>query len=144
MRFAPAAIVLLAGLAAVGPALAQSGPIGERKQAMKAMQDQAEIGAAILKGRTPYDAAKAALIFKTFGGRMKNYGTLFPPGSNTGDTKAQPAIWSDRAGFDAAIAKFGQLVADNAPKAATADGFKAAFVAVADGCRSCHQGFKAR
>ena len=144
MRFAPAAVLLLAGLAAAGPVLAQGGPIGARQQAMKAMQDQAEIGAAILKGQAPYDAAKAALMFKTFGDGIKGYASLFPPGSDKGDTKAQPAIWSDRAGFEAAIAKFEQLVAENAPKAATADGFKAAFVAVADGCRSCHQGFKAR
>lgn len=144
MRFAPAAVLVLAGFAATGPALAQSGPIGERKQAMKAMQDQAEIGAAMVKGQAPFDAAKAAMIFQTFGDKIKGYGSYFPPGSDTGDTKAQPAIWSDRAGFDAAIAKFGQLVADNAAKAGTADGFRSAFVAVTDGCRSCHQSFKSR
>lgn len=144
MRFAPAAALFLASLAAASPVAAQSGPIGERKQAMKAMQDQAEIGAAMLKGQSPYDSAKATLIFQTFVDKMKGYGTLFPPGSDKGDTKVQPAIWSDRAGFDAAIAKFGQLVAENAPRAGTADGFKSAFVAVADGCRSCHQSFKAR
>lgn len=144
MRFASAVTLLIAGIAAAGPALAQSGPIGERKQAMKAMGEKAEMGAAILKGQAPYDAAKAALIFTTFAEGSKGFGQLFPPGSDTGDTKALPAIWSDRAGFDAARAKFQQLVADNAPKAGTADGFKAAFVAVADGCRSCHQSFKGR
>ena len=31
----------------------------------------------------------------------KAFATMFPPGSDNGDTLAAPAIWSDRAGFDA-------------------------------------------
>lgn len=142
MRFTVTAAVL-AGLVAATAASAQS-PIQQRRALMKDMGQQAEIGAAILKGQTPFDAAKAELIFQTFKKSMDGYAGLFPPGSDTGETKATAAVWSDRAGFEAAVAKFNQAVADNAAKATTADGFKAAFAAAGEQCRACHQTFKSR
>lgn len=118
--------------------------ISERKAVMKRLGDQSDLGAAMLKGQLPYDPAKAAAIFASYKGALDGYVGLFPTGSDRGETKATPAIWSDRAGFEAAKAAFDKAVAENSGTVGTADGFKASFVAVANACRSCHQSFKQR
>lgn len=123
---------------------AQSDPIKERQAIMKQIGDQTGAGAAMLKGEAPFDAAKAAAIFKTYTEGGAKFGTLFPEGSDKGDTKALPAVWSNRAGFDAELAAFNKAVAAGAPNIATADGFKNAFSAVAQTCRTCHSTYKAR
>lgn len=123
---------------------AQSDPIKARQAIMKGIGDQTTLGAAMVKGEAPFDATKAAAIFQTFAEGGAKAGALFPEGSDKGDTKALPAVWSDRAKFDAELAAFNKAVAEGTPKIGTADGFKTAFTAVAQTCRSCHSTFKAR
>ncbi len=138
------AVMGVAGVVGATSAVVAESVIGQRKAVMKRLEDQTEIGAAMLKGQMPYDPAKATAIFASYKDALAGYAGLFPAGSDRGDTKAAPAIWSDRAGYEAAIAAFNAAVADNAPKAGTADGFKVAFVAAANSCRSCHQSYKLR
>lgn len=138
--------LLVAGLLVplvAGVAFAQSDVIKQRKALMSAMGDQTKAGAAILKGEQPYDPAKAAAIFKAYTDGA-NFGTLFPAGSDKGDTKAAPAIWSDRAGFDAEMAKFNAAVQQGLPNIGTEAGFKTAFQNVAATCRTCHSTYQAR
>jgi len=75
----------------------------------------------------------------------KQMPSMFPPGSDTGDTKALPTVWSDKAGFDqkaadlaAAADKLAKLAADKD----TAD-FTTQFKAVGATCGGCHRPFKA-
>lgn len=138
--------LIVAGLLApfvAGVAFAQSDVIQQRKALMSAMGDQTKAGAAILKGEQPYDAAKAAAIFKAYTDAAK-FNTLFPDGSDKGNTKAAPAIWTDRAGFDAQMAKFNATVQEGLPQIGTEAGFKAAFTAVAATCRTCHSTYQVR
>jgi len=71
----------------------------------------------------------------------KAFATMFPPGSDKGDTLASPAIWSDRAGFDAINGKTVDAAtklaaaARASDRAAVADQFKA----MAATCGECHQ-----
>jgi len=73
--------------------------------------------------------------------------SLFPPGTEQGrNTKALPAIWSDRAGFEQAAAtlqgaaqKFSAAAASG-DQAATADAFKA----LGQACSDCHKTYRAR
>lgn len=139
---AAAAAALVIGLATA--ALAQGDVVRQRQEAMKAMDGQFDIAAAMMRGRQPFDAAKVEGVFRVLKEKSVGYAALFPAGSNTGDSKATPAVWRDPAAFAAAVSGFQKLVAENAAKAATAQGFKAAFTAVADGCRSCHQTYKTR
>lgn len=140
-----AATLATAVLATCGVAGAQANdPIQQRKELMKEMGKQTDIGADMVKGKMPFDSAAAATVFKTYADVMAQYGALFPEGSDTGDTKALPEVWLDREGFDAAIAKFKAVLAQNAAKVATKADFEPAFVAVAGECRTCHQSFKAR
>ncbi|MFJ5369818.1 cytochrome c, partial [Bosea sp. CER48] len=63
------------GLTAV---MAQSNPIAERQQAMKAIGAATREGAAMAKGDVPFDAAKAQAVFKTYSDSAKKASTLFP------------------------------------------------------------------
>lgn len=70
--------------------------------------------------------------------------TLFPPGSDKGDTKAAPAIWTDPAGFqkdaEALSTAAGKLAA--AAKADDATAVAASFKEVAGACGACHKDYK--
>lgn len=74
----------------------------------------------------------------------KQFVTLFPPGSDQGDTKAGPQIWSDRPGFLAANAVVEKAAQDMADAAKTGDMAKvaAAFGAAGKGCADCHNGYQ--
>jgi len=70
--------------------------------------------------------------------------TLFPAGSDKGETKAAPAIWSDNAGFQKAAAGLA-TAADSlaaAAKAGDATAVGVAFKAVGDACGACHKDYR--
>jgi len=72
------------------------------------------------------------------------YGEHFPEGSDTGfETEAAPAIWTDRAGFDAKLAEFKED-ADAAVAAAPADldALKAVFGPLTQNCGACHETYR--
>ncbi|BCB19147.1 cytochrome c [Bosea sp. ANAM02] len=127
------------GLTAV---MAQSNPIAERKDAMKAVGAATREGAAIAKGEAAFDAAKAQAIFKTYADAAKKMPTLFPDSSKTGgETTAAPKIWEDQAGFKAAFAKFETDAAAGA-SVANLDGFRTAFGAATKNCGTCHEVYR--
>ena len=127
------------GLTAV---MAQSNPIAERKDAMKAVGAATRDGAAIAKGEVAFDAAKAQAIFKTYADAAKKVPTLFPDSSKTGgETTANPKIWEDQAGFKAAFAKFETDAAAGAT-VANLDGFRTAFGAATKNCGTCHEVYR--
>jgi cytochrome c556 len=98
-------------------------------------------------------AAKAGVEVKSFAGAgsataawAKQIPTLFPPGSDKGDTKALPEIWSDNAGFMKAAAELG-TAADKLTAAAKAndkDAFAAALKDVGGACGACHKTYRAK
>ncbi|MET0606377.1 MAG: cytochrome c, partial [Beijerinckiaceae bacterium] len=67
---------------------------------------------------------------------------LFPPGTDQGETRALPAIFQNRDGFNAAVTKF-ETDARSA-KAAVKDeaSLKAEMPKVLANCGSCHTGFR--
>jgi cytochrome c556 len=78
---------------------------------------------------------------------MKQFPTTFPPGSDHGNnTKALPAVWSDRADFDKAAANFitAATKLSQLAKAGDTDGFGDQIGAVGDACKSCHNKFRAK
>src|ERR1700757_705018 len=93
---------------AVTAVAAQSDPIAARKALMKKNGDEAKIGAAMAKGEAPFDLTKAHAIFATFADAAAKAPALFPDNSKTGgETAALPAIWENKADFDARLVKFG-------------------------------------
>ena len=122
---------------------AQQDPIAARKAIMKANGEQAGIGAKMNRGEEPFDLAKAKKIFVTYQEVAKTH-ALWPDSSKTGDTAALPAVWENKADFEAKLTK---LVND--AKAAEAavkdvDTFKAQFTEVQKNFGGCHQTYRKR
>src|SRR5438105_6233270 len=91
---------------AVTAVAAQSDPIAARKALMKENGDQAKIGAAMAKGETPFDLAKARKIFATFQDTAAKGPALFQENlidQATADDPytANPEIWKSMDDFKA-------------------------------------------
>ncbi len=74
----------------------------------------------------------------------KQFVTLFPAGSDSGDTKAAAAIWSDRAGFEAAskaMETAGGALAE-ASRSGDLTKVAAAFGEVGKTCGACHDKYR--
>lgn len=138
-------LAALGMVALAGTALAQGGVIAERREGLKRMGGHMEAMKPVADSRGDVRALEPRIDdmiawFRTMPAK-------FPPGSGTGDTKAQPAIWQDFGRFEAAnTALLGQLAM---LKTAAAAGNAAAF---AEGysatgpqfCGGCHRPFRAR
>lgn len=137
-------LALVVGLASASTlAYAAGDPIAERQAMMKSVGAATGAAAAMVKGKTEFDARVAMLALRTMNAVSLGYGSKFPEGSDTGDTKAKATIWSDPDGFAAAIAK---LEADTsaalAAPATDLDAFKAQFGMVAANCAACHETYR--
>jgi cytochrome c556 len=138
-------IVLAVAIAALGvtAVVAQGDPIAARKAMMKSNGQAAGQGAKFMKGEEPFDLAKAQAIFTTYQKAGAEYGKLFPDNSKTGgDTAALPAVWENRADFNAKLAKFGADAKDAAAKVKDEASFKAVFPEVQKNCGGCHNTYR--
>ena len=68
----------------------------------------------------------------------------FPEGSDKGETKAKPEIWTDKARFAEAADKLqAELTKLNvAARMGTLDALKPAVASVAGACKNCHDNFR--
>ena len=119
IRTIAVAAILGLGVTAV---LAQSDPITERRNAMKAVGAATRDGAAIAKGEAPFEAAKAQAIAKAY-------------------VDSAPKIWEDQAGFKAAFAKF-ETDAAAIGTATDVASFRTAFGNATKNCGSCHEVYR--
>ncbi|GHC69608.1 c-type cytochrome [Limoniibacter endophyticus] len=120
-------------------------PIADRQALMKENAAVMRVLAPMAQEKAPFDAATALAALQKLSedaDRM-DVEAHYPAGTETGDTKAGPAIWSDREGFNAAVAKF-QADAKAAVDANPQDlaSFKATFGPVAENCGACHQKYR--
>ncbi|WP_349364018.1 MAG: cytochrome c [Roseitalea porphyridii] len=132
-----AATLLAMGVTA---SLAQD-PIEERQQIMKDNGQAMRVLVPMARGQADYDAEAALAAFVSIRDDAARFGELFPEGTETGgDTRAKPEIWTDREGFDAAVAAFVED-AEAAVAAAPADldAFRPVFGAMAENCGDCHE-----
>jgi cytochrome c556 len=123
-------------------AYAQGDVINQRQAIMKSNGAQAGVLGAMVQGNSPFDAAAAKAALETIASNMQTFPTLFPEGSNTGDTKAGPAIWTDMAGFQAQAAKLSADATAAAASATSLDALKASFPTVASNCGACHSKYR--
>jgi cytochrome c556 len=139
-------VVLAIAVAALGitAVAAQSDPIAARKASMKAVGAAAGQGAKFMKGEEAFDLAKAQAIFAAYQKAAGEYGAMFPDNSKTGDTAALPAIWENKADFNAKLAKLGADAKDAASKVKDEASFKAAFPDVQKNCGGCYQTYRKR
>lgn len=138
--FAAAAVVALT----VTSVVAQSDPVTTREKLMKENGRQADIVVRMMKGQTPYDAGAADAAFAQWADTARKLPSLFPDNAKTGgDNRASPKIWENKKDFEAKIAEFAKVVADNRDKAKSSlDGLKAAVAAVGKSCSDCHKDYR--
>jgi cytochrome c556 len=138
-------VAFAALLLGVTAAAAQNCPefIQKRQTLMKKSGDEAKIGAAMIKGEKPFDAAKVQEIYAAFAEDAKQMPTLFPDCSQTGaKTTAAPAIWERMDDFKAAIAKFTADIKAAQGTPNDLDALKANFQTIGKNCSNCHQTFR--
>jgi cytochrome c556 len=133
-------VVLAAVVVGVTGVVAQTDVVGERKALMKKNSSHTKGISAMVKGDAPFDAKAVNAAFTQWGETAAALPKLFPDNSKSGDTRALPKIWSDKAGWNAQIAAFAKA---SAAKPATLEALKAAFPAVGKACGDCHEGYRA-
>jgi cytochrome c556 len=142
IRTASVIIAMAFGIAAV---TAQSDPIAARQALMKTNGREGKIGSDMIRGKIPFDLAKAQAMFAAFLNAANKMPNLFPENSKTGgDTSASPEIWVH---MDDVKARFAKLAAES--KAAQEsvkdlESFKVAYRDVARNCDGCHEHYRVK
>jgi cytochrome c556 len=135
------AILALSGVAAYAMTGAEA--IKARRELMKANGDASKPIVAMLKGG-PFDLAAVQNALKTYENAAAKMPGLFPPDSQTGDTHALPAVWTQTADFDARFKKLGDDSAAALTTITDAATFKATIPGVLKNCGGCHETFRAK
>jgi len=112
----------------------------DRKQAAAAMR--AIKGIIDAKGPTAGAVEQAAKLKQL----QVAFEKMFPPGSDKGETKALPTVWSDWAGFQAASKNADAAYDKLAVAAGSGDmaALTAAFGDTGKACGACHDKFRAK
>ena len=137
-----------AGLCAALPAAAQfakpEDAIKYRKANMTLMNAHFGRVAAMANGRIPFDAKAAADNAEIAAAVTKWQFTGFVDGSDKGDTKADPKIWSEKDKFSAAGASLQEAVTklNVAAKGGNLDAIKAAVGETGKACKGCHDTYR--
>ncbi|MCU0968791.1 MAG: cytochrome c [Rubrivivax sp.] len=141
-------VAAIAGLSFALPAAAQfqkpEDAIKYRKAAFTVMAAHFSRIGAMAQGRVPFDGAAATANAEIVATMSALPFTAFGDGTDKGDTRALPKIWSDRANFDAGAKKMQDEVAKlvAAAKSNNLDNVKTAFGAVGQTCKGCHDNFR--
>lgn len=131
------------GLTAVAAAYAAE-PQEMRQEMMKHVGGATGAMAKMVKGEEDFDQAKVIEALTTISETMAEFPAQFPEGTETGmETEAAPAIWEDKAGFEAkSVALKEAADAGIASPPADVDGLKAMFGPLTKNCGSCHETYR--
>ena len=137
-----AVVASVIGSLALTVAVAQADPIKDRRESMKAISKANKPARNMLRGKAAFDLAKAQAALKVFQEEGAKFKTMFPAGSDKGETRAKAEVWTKSKDFMAAVDKF---VADaKAAAAAIKDEatFKVSYKAVTKNCGGCHKPYR--
>jgi cytochrome c556 len=141
LRIIVGAALLTFGATAV---LAQNtAVIKQRKDVMKANAEATKAPTAMMKGEAPFDLAKIKTSLKTFQDNSAKLKTLWPADSQTGDTRALPAVWTNMKDY---LSWFDGFAKDaKAAEASIKDeaSFKTEWPKIVGYCGGCHKDFRA-
>jgi cytochrome c556 len=128
-----------------GPVLAQGAdPVAERQAGLKRMGAHGRAIKEALDNKGDLsDVASRAREMESF---FRTMPALFPPGSDKGDTKALPVVWSERAGFETGATRTADFAGRLATAAAAGDASASdsAFRELGGSCGACHRTYRAR
>ena len=136
------AAALATTLTIAAPAWAQGDVIAARRDGLKGVARQMEGIKAVVDQRSDPRASAASIaeMIRFFEGLPAR----FPAGSGSGDTRALPAIWTDRAGFETANTNMVNQLRTLQAAASAGDqaGFAAAFQQTGATCGACHRPYR--
>ncbi|HXE23252.1 MAG TPA: cytochrome c [Roseiarcus sp.] len=138
-------ILVMALACGAAAAWAQSDAIATRRALMKHDGEAAKTLFDMSKGKIPFDLKTVKADLKTLNDGATKSPSLFPDDSKTGGgTAALPAIWQNKADFEARFAQFAKDV--KAAQAGITDEatFKKFAPAVFKNCGGCHELYKAK
>lgn len=133
----------IAALAATA-AFAQADVIKARQEAMKATGGKTAIVGKMLKGEDKFDLDKVKDALSQYVMIGEKGASLFPPGSQNGDTAALPPVWTERAEFEKGFAKLGADAKAAMEKIKDEASFKATMPELLKDCGACHEKFRAK
>jgi cytochrome c556 len=141
-------LATVAGLAAAFPAAAQfakpEDAVKYRKGAFTVMAAHFGRVAAMANGRIPFDAKAAAenAEIATMVSKLPFAG--FVDGTDKGETRAKPEIWTEQDKFKAAATKMQDAMEklNVAAKSGNVDTLKAAAGTVGQACKGCHDTYR--
>ncbi len=115
-----------------------------RKNALFVMQQNFGRLAGMASGKMPFDAKVAAdsAVVADFVGRLP--WVAFGEGTDKGDTRAKPEIWTEKAKFNEYADKMNLEMSKLALAAKTGnlDSIKTAVVATGGSCKTCHDAYR--
>lgn len=137
-------LVLAAAFATLGitAVVAQSDPIAARKALMKENNNQARIAREMIDGTQPFNLDMARKVFTTFGGVAGKGKDLWPDSSKTGESASLPAIWDNKADFEAKLAAFSADAKLAEGKVTDLDSFKEQLREIGKHCGGCHNAYR--
>lgn len=141
-------LATVAGLAAAFPAAAQfakpEDAVKYRKAAFTVMAAHFGRVAAMANGRIPFDAKAAADNAEIATTMSKLPFAGFVDGTDKGDTKAKPEIWTEQDKFKAAATKMQDAMEklNVAARSGNVDTLKAAAGTVGQACKGCHDTYR--
>jgi cytochrome c556 len=138
-RLVLAAAIVAFGVTAV---MAQSDPIAARKALMKDNGNASRTAREMIDGKQPFDVGKAKAVLATFAATHDKAKAMWPDTSKTGDHASLPAIWENKADFDAKLAKFSADAKAAEAKVTNLDSFKAEMGEIGKSCGGCHNTYR--
>jgi cytochrome c556 len=142
------AMAVVAGAATALPAAAQfakpEDAVKYRKGAFTVMAAHFGRVAAMANGRVPFDAKAAASNAEVAAMVSSLPFAAFGDGTDKGETRAKPEIWSERDKFTAAATKMQDEMAKLNAAAKTGDqaAIRTAAGAVGQACKGCHDTYR--
>jgi cytochrome c556 len=147
-RLIPLMLAAVVGLATALPASAQfakpEDAIKYRKAVFTVMATHFGRVAAMANGKMPFDAKVAADSAQVATSMSVLPYVAFIDGTDKGDTKAKPEIWSEADKFKAAAGKMQEEMAkfNTAAKGGNIDAIKAAAGETGKACKGCHDTYR--
>lgn len=147
LKIVAAVVTLSLGSAIAAEAYAQEKPenyIRFRKATQTLSNWQMRQMAPMVKGQQAFDAAAATRAATVIATLAPVFASAFPAGTDQGDTRARPEIWSApdkyKVAMDRYVAEATKLV--DAAKSGNEASFRSQFGALAKACDSCHEDFR--
>jgi cytochrome c556 len=150
-RLPPSLVASVAALAVMVTALPAAAQFAKPEDAIKYRRsamflEMTHLGRifAMANGRVPFDAKVAAENAEVLAAVSKWQFTGFVEGSDKGDTKAKPEIWTEMDKFREKAGKSQEDVVrlNAAVKTGNVDAIKTAAGAVGQSCKACHDSYR--